>query len=46
VDFSFVAAFIGGSASDDFLSEIGDFIDGNRGKGWNGKSRPRASISF
>jgi len=23
---------MGGSASDDFLSEIGDFIDGNRGR--------------
>jgi len=32
VDFLFVAAFIGGSASDDFLSEKGDFIDGNRGR--------------
>ena len=27
-----MAAFIGGSASDDFLSEKGDFIDGNRGR--------------
>ena len=32
MDFLFVAAFIGGSASDDFLSEKGDFIDGNRGR--------------
>jgi len=29
---NFVAVFMGGSASDDFLSEIGDFIDGNRGR--------------
>ena len=32
MDFLFEAAFIGGSASDDFLSEKGDFIDGNRGR--------------
>ena len=45
MDFLFVAAFIGGSASDDFLSEIVDFIDGNRGRAGIERAA-RASISF
>jgi len=45
VDFLFVAAFIGGSASDDFLSEKETLLM-EIGEGLEWKEPSRASISF